>query len=106
MRVRTLRFAAPAGILAAASISVGAAAAAQEWSLPEGAIPLAETVAEAAAAAGLEDDAAIGEAAGAVHADIGAPPASRLLQSLGEHASQPVPVPAQAEGRDWGPRFG
>ena len=106
MRVRTLRFAAPAGILAAASISVGAAAAAQEWSLPEGAIPLAETVAEAAAAAGLEDDAAIGEAAGAVHADIGAPPASRLLQSLGEHASQPVPVPAQAEGRDWGPVSG
>ena len=106
MRVRTLRFAAPAAVMAAASISVGTAAATQEWPLPEGAIPLAETVAEAAAAAGREDDAAIGKAAGAVHADIGAPPASRLLQSLGEHASQPAPVPAPAEGRDPDPVAG
>ena len=106
MRVRTLRFAAPAAILAVGSISVGTAAAAQEWPLPEGAIPLAETVAEAAAATGREDDAAIGEAAGTAHADIGEPPASRLLQSLGEHNSRPASSPAPAEGRDPDPVAG
>ena len=106
MRVRTLRIAVSAAILAAASISAGTAAAAQERSLPEGAIPLAETAAEAAAAAGREDDAAISEAAGTVHADIGALPASRLLQSLGERAAHPAPSPVPAEGRDPDPVAG
>ena len=101
MRARTLRLVSPAAVVAAAALSAGAVAAAQDRPLPEGAIPPAGAFAEAAAIAGQGDD-----AAGSAYPDTGAPPASRLLQSLGERAAHPAPSPAAAEGRDPDPVAG
>ncbi len=97
MRTRAHRFVLPAAILAAAALSAGAAAAAEALALPEGAIPVGVTVAEAAALA---------DAASAASADTGAPPASRLLRSLGEHAEPPASSPSPAEGRGTDPVSG
>ena len=97
MRTRARRFVLPAAILAAAALSAGAAAAAETLALPEGAIPLGVTVAEAAALA---------DAASAASADTGAPLASRLLRSLGEHAEPPTSSPSPAEGRGTDPVSG
>jgi len=97
MRTHAHRFVLPAAILGAAALSAGAAAAAEPLALPEGAIPLGVTVAEAAALA---------DAASAASADTGAPPASRLLRSLGEHAEPPASSPSPAEGRGTDPVSG
>ena len=101
MRARMLRLVSPAAVVAATALSAGAVAAVQDRPLPEGAIPLAGAFAEAAAIAGQGDD-----AAGSAYPDIGAPPASRLLQSLGERAAHPAPSVAAAEGRDPDPVAG
>ena len=96
-----LRLVSPAAVIAATALSAGTVAAAQDRPLPEGAIPPAGAVAEAAAIASQGDD-----AAGSAYPDIGAPPASRLLQSLGERTAHPAPSVAAAEGRDPDPVAG
>ena len=98
MSMRALSFVLAAALLAAATHSA-AAAAGGSLPLPEEAMEIAETVAEAAAVAGREGNEAMTGPAGAAGADTGAPPASRLLRSLGQRAVQASSPPASTEIR-------
>ena len=92
----------PAAILAAAAFRADAAAAAGPASLSATTSPDG-TVAEAATLPGTQDEAAIGDAAGAAHADGGAAPSSRLLQRLGARAAQRPSAQESGEDHAAGP---
>ena len=96
--MRALSFVSAAALLAAAALSA-AAAASGSLPLPEEAMEIAETVAEAAAVAGREDGGAVTGPAVAASADIGAQPASRLLRSLGQRAVQEFSPPPSTKIR-------
>ena len=98
MSMRALSFVLAAALLAAATLSA-AAAASGSLPLPEEAMEIAETVAEAAAVAGREDGGSVTGPAVAAGADIGARPASRLLRSLGQRAVQESSPPASTKIR-------
>ena len=95
MRARVPGLVLPAAILAAAAFRADAAAAADPASLSATTSPDA-TVSEAAAVPGPQDEATIGDAAGAA-------PSSRLLQSLGARAAQQPSPQESAEDHAAGP---
>ena len=99
MNLRALRLVPLAAILATAALRADVAAAADPAPLPAAASPDG-TVSEAAAISGPQDEAAIGDAVGALDADAGATPVSRLLQSLVARVAQPPR--SQESGEDRG----